>query len=827
MPLENQRWIPPAGNKQDVDNSHDGRQTVMEGWKEYEKSPPRGREREKQERERKRKRERKSERKRERCWKKYECRNKRNQGGRRESVHNDCSIPDGAHTISGGFIPTEQMPAVLCKDGMQECEVGNPRWLLRAGFENVEILSLLDSYQGEPRSIPGRVTPEFSHVRIVPDDTAGCRVFSGVPRFPHPPFRPVLLHASITLIDSQDLAQMFLRWTSLLSRGKRFWKCRVVGLRLFAPEWVERVERNGRNSLKAVIQEGGETSGARHFSANHMERIFLKQYSRNLEHIVTGLGSLLTLSLGADISKVVSKSCRESYTRRIAASLSDVKTIDGKNTLPDNENSAPRRQMMHTACHVGVDRTPGSRCQQAPTSRRTHGLKKNARKILKTSLYTTDGLRERTHNSIETRRLVVSLYSPPLEAPTHIRLARMDEVDYLSRGTTDRAPDAEGDQVHDTCPYLGSCAPTNHFPTPSGGESVIPALIMHAVLSIATATGNVWCIVLTADSLWGLMIVEPKCGGQNGEYHNPNFAVEWHTSPMSTLWSGDKSYTQSALIVLHATLTAQRYVDKIIHPRLFQFLAGNPSSNCIRRVQTPPWTAWSPDMSPIENVWDQLKLQLPRATKSGIWNTPSENCGPICLRKTFGVCWTLCQTVLHRVSQCEGAQCTIEDGQMASLHIVLTVAKRSSTVPYSRYQEADEHLNDHTLQSVTTLPQAITRADDSSYSGEGRREGHLARILSYHNQPTTGENEETTPGVSVPIEKAPRNPHASSVFVISSGGHCALPLRTCITVYHHAIATLDIREGHFELTTTCSSSLMLYAGALGNKNPIPSDVPNL
>ncbi|KAJ8891938.1 hypothetical protein PR048_004497 [Dryococelus australis] len=41
------------------------------------------------------------------------------------------------------------------------------------------------SHQGEPGSIPGRVTG-FLHVGIVPDDAVGLRVFSGVSRFPHP-----------------------------------------------------------------------------------------------------------------------------------------------------------------------------------------------------------------------------------------------------------------------------------------------------------------------------------------------------------------------------------------------------------------------------------------------------------------------------------------------------------------------------------------------------------------------------------------------------------------------------------------------------------------
>ncbi|KAJ8890491.1 hypothetical protein PR048_010000 [Dryococelus australis] len=46
-----------------------------------------------------------------------------------------------------------------------------------------------NSHQGEPASIPGRVTPGFSQVGIVPDNAAGRRVYSGICRF----FLPCIL----------------------------------------------------------------------------------------------------------------------------------------------------------------------------------------------------------------------------------------------------------------------------------------------------------------------------------------------------------------------------------------------------------------------------------------------------------------------------------------------------------------------------------------------------------------------------------------------------------------------------------------------------------
>ncbi|KAJ8891873.1 hypothetical protein PR048_004428 [Dryococelus australis] len=72
-----------------------------------------------------------------------------------------------------------------------------PRW---------RAVSLLASHQCETGSVPGRVTPEFSHLGIVPDNAADRRVFSGISRFPRP-FIPALLHTHLNhLIGSQDLA---------------------------------------------------------------------------------------------------------------------------------------------------------------------------------------------------------------------------------------------------------------------------------------------------------------------------------------------------------------------------------------------------------------------------------------------------------------------------------------------------------------------------------------------------------------------------------------------------------------------------------------------
>ncbi|GFU58381.1 transposable element Tcb2 transposase [Trichonephila clavipes] len=78
---------------------------------------------------------------------------------------------------------------------------------------------------------------------------------------------------------------------------------------------------------------------------------------------------------------------------------------------------------------------------------------------------------------------------------------------------------------------------------------------------------------------------------------------------------------------MRGTLTGQRYVDDILRPHVGLFLNGLPGAifqqdnarphtarvahDFLRRFQTLPWPACSPDLSPVEHVGDQLKRQMP------------------------------------------------------------------------------------------------------------------------------------------------------------------------------------------------------------------------
>ncbi|GFU35649.1 DDE_3 domain-containing protein [Trichonephila clavipes] len=74
-------------------------------------------------------------------------------------------------------------------------------------------------------------------------------------------------------------------------------------------------------------------------------------------------------------------------------------------------------------------------------------------------------------------------------------------------------------------------------------------------------------------------------------------------------------------------LTGQRYVVDILRPYVGPFLNGLPgvifqqdntrphtarvAQDFLRHFQTLPWVVRSPDLSPVEHLWDQLKRQMP------------------------------------------------------------------------------------------------------------------------------------------------------------------------------------------------------------------------
>ncbi|GFW39209.1 transposable element Tc1 transposase [Trichonephila clavipes] len=89
------------------------------------------------------------------------------------------------------------------------------------------------------------------------------------------------------------------------------------------------------------------------------------------------------------------------------------------------------------------------------------------------------------------------------------------------------------------------------------------------------------------------------------------------------VWRRPAYDSRSTLIVMRGTLTGQSYVEGILRPHVGPFLNGLPGAifqldnarphtarvaqDFLRHFQTLSWPARSPDLSPVGNVWDQLK----------------------------------------------------------------------------------------------------------------------------------------------------------------------------------------------------------------------------
>ncbi|GFV52076.1 DDE_3 domain-containing protein [Trichonephila clavipes] len=92
------------------------------------------------------------------------------------------------------------------------------------------------------------------------------------------------------------------------------------------------------------------------------------------------------------------------------------------------------------------------------------------------------------------------------------------------------------------------------------------------------------------------------------------------------VWGAIAYDSQSPLIVMGGAVTDQRYVDDILRPHVEPFLNGLPGAilqqdnarphtarfaqDFLRHFQTLPWPVRSPDLSPVEHVWEQLKRQM-------------------------------------------------------------------------------------------------------------------------------------------------------------------------------------------------------------------------
>ncbi|UYV73337.1 hypothetical protein LAZ67_10002771 [Cordylochernes scorpioides] len=99
---------------------------------------------------------------------------------------------------------------------------------------------------------------------------------------------------------------------------------------------------------------------------------------------------------------------------------------------------------------------------------------------------------------------------------------------------------------------------------------------------------------------------------RRGERSNPAAIVERPTVRQRGImvWGAIAYDSRSPLLRIQGTMTAQRYVDDVLRPDNARPHTARISQQALQDVQMLPWPPYSPDLSPIEHVWDIIGRRL-------------------------------------------------------------------------------------------------------------------------------------------------------------------------------------------------------------------------
>ncbi|KAL0179043.1 hypothetical protein M9458_024485, partial [Cirrhinus mrigala] len=142
------------------------------------------------------------------------------------------------------------------------------------------------------------------------------------------------------------------------------------------------------------------------------------------------------------------------------------------------------------------------------------------------------------------------------------------------------------------------------------------------------------------------------------------FWIEWPMVAVGVMvWAGECHGQRTQVHFIDGILNAQRYHDEILRPIVVPFIHDHhlmlKDLICTQFLEAEnilalAWPAYSPDMSPMEHVWDALDRRIRRGVPvpANNFTQPLKRSGPTFHRPQSTTRLTLCEgDVLHCVMQ--------------------------------------------------------------------------------------------------------------------------------------------------------------------------------
>ncbi|GFT97499.1 transposable element Tcb2 transposase [Trichonephila clavipes] len=166
-----------------------------------------------------------------------------------------------------------------------------------------------------------------------------------------------------------------------------------------------------------------------------------------------------------------------------------------------------------------------------------------------------------------------------------------------------------------------------------------------------------------------------------GEPLNPAFALQRHTAPtVGVMACGVIAYnTRPLLVLIRGTITSQKYVHDILQPHVLPLMQRLPgaisqkdnarpptarvSQGCLHTVTSLPCPVRSPDLPPIENIWDHFGRRVGYPTSLNELEARFSKFGTKCLKISYRTCMP------HRAFSLEGVEQSIISSVLLSFSL--------------------------------------------------------------------------------------------------------------------------------------------------------------